>query len=47
MVYTEAHDSWLAARKREAQLKRWSHAKKKALIEGDGPWLHALAKRRT
>ena len=46
LVYSEAHESWPAARKREAQLKRWSRAKKKALIEGNTPHLHALAKRR-
>ena len=46
IVYSEAHESWPAARKREAQIKRWTRAKKKALIEGDAPQLHALAKRR-
>ncbi len=46
LVYSEAHDSWPAARKREAQLKRWSHAKKKALVEGNVERLHTLAKRR-
>jgi putative endonuclease len=46
MVYSEAYESWPAARKRESQLKRWSQAKKEALIEGDRVRLHALAKRR-
>ena len=46
MVYSEPHDSWPAARKRETQLKRWSRAKKKALIEGDPSRLHRLARRR-
>ena len=35
LVYSEAHDSRVAARKRERQLKRWTRAKKEALIEGD------------
>ena len=34
IVWTEAHDSLSAARKRENQLKRWSRAKKEALIGG-------------
>jgi putative endonuclease len=46
LVYSEDHPSWPAARTREAQLKRWSHAKKMALIDGDRERLHALAKRR-
>jgi putative endonuclease len=46
LVYSESHESWPAARKREAQLKRWTHAKKQALIAGDAASLHALAKRR-
>ena len=40
VVYFEAHDSRSAAQRREAQLKRWTHAKKEALIAGD----HALLK---
>jgi putative endonuclease len=47
VVYSETHESWPAARRREAQLKRWSHAKKKALIENDRDRLHTLAKRRS
>lgn len=46
LVHSEAHESWAAARKREAQLKHWSRAKKQALIAGDRARLHALAKRR-
>ena len=46
MVYSETHESWPAARKREAQLKRWSRAKKEALIEGNRSRLPMLAKRR-
>ena len=34
LVWTEAHPSLSAARKRENQLKRWSRAKKEALIRG-------------
>ena len=46
MVYSEAHESWPAARKREAQLKHWSHAKKQALIEGNSSLLHRLSRRK-
>ena len=46
MVYSEAHASWPAARKREAQLKRWTRAKKDALIAGNRSTLHELARRR-
>jgi predicted GIY-YIG superfamily endonuclease len=34
------------ATNRERQLKRWTHAKKLALIEGDMTKLKSLAKRR-
>jgi putative endonuclease len=47
LVYSEEHESWPAARKREAQIKRWSRAKKTALIDGDRQHLHGLAKRRS
>ena len=47
VVYSEAHESRAAAQNREAQLKRWSHAKKQALVDGDRDRLHALAKRRS
>ena len=46
MVYSEAHESWSAARKRETQIKHWTRAKKRALIDGDRERLHTLAKRR-
>ena len=46
LVYSEAHESWPAARKREAQLKRWTRAKKDALIAGNRSQLHELARRR-
>ena len=45
IVYSEAHESWSAARKRETQLKRWSRAKKEALIAGSRSRLHQLARR--
>jgi putative endonuclease len=46
LVYSESHESWPAARKRETQLKHWTRAKKDALIAGNRSTLHALAKRR-
>jgi putative endonuclease len=47
LTYSEAHEPWSAARKREAQLKRWTRAKKKAVIDGDQRRLRMLARRRT
>ena len=46
LVYSEAHEPWPAARKREAQLKRWTRAKKGALVAGNRPKLHERARRR-
>lgn len=46
LVYSESHESWPAARKREAQLKRWTRAKKEALISGSPMRLHDLSRRR-
>lgn len=46
VIYSEPHGSWPAARKREAQLKGWSRAKKHALIEGNRSHLHLFARRR-
>ena len=46
LVYVEEADSSRAAVTRERQLKRWTRAKKEALIEGNLPSLHALSKRR-
>jgi putative endonuclease len=46
MVYSEAHESWPAARKHEAQIKRWTRAKKDALIARNRSELHDLARRR-
>jgi putative endonuclease len=34
LVWTEIHNSLSSARKRENQLKRWSHIKKEALVGG-------------
>jgi putative endonuclease len=34
LIWTELHDSLSSARKRENQLKRWSHSKKAALVGG-------------
>ncbi len=34
LVWTETHNSLSSSRKRENQLKRWSHAKKEVLIRG-------------
>ncbi len=46
IAYAEEHTNFVTARRREAQLKRWSRAKKEALIAGDLAQLHALARRR-
>jgi putative endonuclease len=44
LVYCEGPMSLDAAVRREAQLKRWSRAKKEALIAGDQARLRALAR---
>ena len=44
--YSESYKSFSEARRREAQLKRWTRAKKEALIEGDMEKLHLLSKPR-
>jgi predicted GIY-YIG superfamily endonuclease len=46
LVYQEQHPSEAKAITRERQLKRWTHAKKIALINGDRAHLKSLAKRR-
>ena len=46
LVYSETYDSFSEARKREAQLKRWTRAKKEALIAGNTEKLRSLAKPR-
>jgi predicted GIY-YIG superfamily endonuclease len=46
LVYSELCESEEIAMIRERQIKRWSHAKKKALISGDMKMLHNLARRK-
>ena len=46
IIYTEPQTDWSAARKRETQLKHWTHAKKEALVNRDMARLRALARRR-
>lgn len=46
IVYSEQHPTFSAALAREAQIKKWSRAKKEALVAGDKGALHDLAKRR-
>jgi putative endonuclease len=47
LVYSEPHPTETAAVAREAQLKRWSGQKKRALIAGSLAWLHTLSRRRS
>ncbi|MBN2585054.1 GIY-YIG nuclease family protein [Patescibacteria group bacterium] len=37
VVYSEAYNDYLLARRREAQVKRWSRAKKESLVIGMKP----------
>jgi predicted GIY-YIG superfamily endonuclease len=46
LVYQESQPSEDRAMARERQIKRWTHAKKMALIDGDLQRLKSLAKRR-
>ena len=46
LVHSEIFDSFPEARKREAQAKRWSRAKKEALVSGDLDKLRKLSKSR-
>ena len=46
LLYSEMYPTLVSARRREAQLKRWSRAKKESLIRVDLQSLKALAKRR-
>ena len=43
LVYSEKHESFSDARKREAQVKRWNRAKKEALEAGDMDKLRSLS----
>ena len=47
LAYQEELPTYSAALLREAQVKRWTRAKKEALISGDAGRLHSLARRRT
>ena len=47
LVFQESENSKLEAVKREKQIKRWSRAKKKALIQGDIALLKELSKSRS
>jgi putative endonuclease len=46
LLYTEEHPDRFTAEKRERQIKKWSHAKKEALIAGNHSELKRLAKRK-
>jgi putative endonuclease len=46
LAYSEPHPTFSAARRREAQVKRWTRAKKEALAVGNSAVLHSLARRR-
>ena len=44
IVYSESFPTFSEARKREAQIKRWTRAKKEALVTGDMVKLRNLSK---
>ena len=44
LVYSEEYSTLQLAMKREWQIKKWTKAKKKALIEGDIELLRKLSK---
>jgi len=46
LAYSEPHPTFTSARRREAQVKRWTRAKKEALAAGDAVGLKALARSR-
>ena len=46
LVYQEPHPTQVSALRREAQIKKWSRAKKLARIKGDIETLSTLAKSR-
>jgi predicted GIY-YIG superfamily endonuclease len=46
LVYSESFQTFAEARKREAQIKRWTRAKKEALVAGDTAKLKELSKSR-
>src|SRR5688572_18786570 len=43
MVHLEAYRNFMVAIRREKQIKKWSKAKKTALVEGNIPWLEELS----
>ena len=45
VIYSEELETFSGARRREAQVKRWSREKREALACGDLETLHLLAKR--
>ena len=47
IMFTEQFNSETEAMRRELQLKRWSRAKKEALIHGNLKQLHTLSKSRS
>jgi predicted GIY-YIG superfamily endonuclease len=44
LIYSEEYETFSEARQREAQVKRWSRAKKEALVSGDLSSLRTLSK---
>ncbi|MGA2625398.1 MAG: GIY-YIG nuclease family protein [Bacteroidota bacterium] len=46
VAYEEEFSTYSEAFRRERQIKRWTHAKKEALIRGDMKMLHRLTRRR-
>jgi len=44
LIYSESFPTFSEARKREAQIKRWTRAKKEALVTGDMVKLRNLSK---
>lgn len=46
IVHAEEHPTFADARRREAQVKRWSRAKREALVAGDADALRRLARSR-
>lgn len=46
IIYSEIHPDRASALKRERQLKRWNHAKKRALASGNMLHLKQLARRK-
>ncbi|MBW1846505.1 MAG: GIY-YIG nuclease family protein [Deltaproteobacteria bacterium] len=46
LTYSEEYETFVEARHREAQIKRWSRKKKEALVSNDFEKLRLLAKSR-